>query len=254
MRAHLIAAGQVALHGVGASMAVGLLVPMEAGVPIPLPSDLVMLLVGERAAAGAVPLWVAVLAFEAVALVGTAALFLICRGPGHSVVSRLGPRLGLTEERLGRAAALLERRGRPALAIGRGTPGLRTVTVVAAGGSGLSVRRALPASVLGSSVFLQLHLFLGYFLGPLATKALNEAKGPAVAVLAILVVAAALFWVTRRGRRSGGQAWTEAVCPGCLVLRFLSDRGVRPGLEGPAPRRLGAPRCSPRATTAGRGS
>jgi membrane protein DedA with SNARE-associated domain len=36
-----------------------LLLPMEAGVPIPLPADLVMFTVGERVAAGQFPLWLA---------------------------------------------------------------------------------------------------------------------------------------------------------------------------------------------------
>src|SRR5205807_819036 len=85
--------------GVGASAAVGLLVPMEAGVPIPVPADFLMLLVGERVAAGHFPLWAAVAGFEAVALVGTAALFFACRGPGHAVIHRLGPRAGLTRRR-----------------------------------------------------------------------------------------------------------------------------------------------------------
>jgi len=35
----------------------GLLLAMEAGVPVPVPGDLVMLLVGERVSAGALPLW-----------------------------------------------------------------------------------------------------------------------------------------------------------------------------------------------------
>ena len=170
MRAYLLTASHAALHGLGAPAALALLLPMEAGVPIPLPADFVMLLVGERAAAGAIPIWLAVVAFEAVAILGTAALFLVCRGPGHALVHRLGPRVGLTEERLGRVTALVERRGRPALAIGRGTPGLRTVTVVAAGGSGLGLGRALPALALGASVFLQLHLLLGYILGGLPAR------------------------------------------------------------------------------------
>src|SRR4051812_8825675 len=100
---------------------------MEAGLPIPIPADLVMLLVGERVAAGVFPLWLAVLAFEAVAVIGTTALFLASRGPGRAVVERLGPRVGLTTDRLDRAVRVVERRGRPALAVGRGTPGLRTV-------------------------------------------------------------------------------------------------------------------------------
>jgi hypothetical protein len=42
----------------------GLLLAMEAGVPVPVPGDVVMLLVGERVSAGALPLWLAVAALE----------------------------------------------------------------------------------------------------------------------------------------------------------------------------------------------
>src|SRR5438270_1106790 len=197
---------------------------MEAGIPIPLPADLVMLLVGEQAAAGHIPLWLAVLAFEAVAVVGTTALFLLARGPGHAFVARVGPKVGLTPERLDRIMRLIERRGPPALAVGRGTPGLRTVTTVAAGGSGLGTRRALPALILGSSVFLQLHLVLGYLLGPAARDALDEAKGPAIAVLGVVLVGAFVFWLARRGRRGATEAWAEAACPACLALNLVGER------------------------------
>src|SRR2546423_8046322 len=108
--------------GGGSSGAVGLLVRMEAGVPIPVPADFLMLVVGERVAAGHFPLWAAVAGFEAVALVGTAALFFACRGPGHAVIHRPGPRVGLTQERGERTAAILRRRGPPAPPLGPGTP------------------------------------------------------------------------------------------------------------------------------------
>ena len=45
--------------GLGGLAALALLLPMEAGVPIPLPADLVMFSVGERVAAGTFPLWLA---------------------------------------------------------------------------------------------------------------------------------------------------------------------------------------------------
>jgi membrane-associated protein len=199
---------------------------MEMGIPIPIPADLVMLLVGERAADGSFPLWAAVLALEVVAVVGSAALFLIARGPGHALVDRLGPRVGFTPARMQRASALVERRGHTALVVGRATPGLRTVTVIAAGGSGASLRRALPALALGASVFLQLHLVLGYFLGPAARDALDNARGPAIVVFGVLVVAAIATWVVRRGRRAGAQAVTEAACPLCLALSWAVDRAV----------------------------
>src|ERR1700723_1120165 len=78
-----------------------LLLPMEAGVPIPLPADLVMFTVGERVAAGQFPLWLAVAGFEVIAAAGTAALFVACRGSGRRVVARFGPRIGLTQARVG---------------------------------------------------------------------------------------------------------------------------------------------------------
>lgn len=219
----VLAVAKAAVHGLGVPAALLLLVPMEAGLPIPVPSDLVMLLVGERVAAGAFPLWAAVVVFELVAVVGTTVLFLACRGPGHALIARLGPRVGLTDERLARATALLARRGRPALALGRGTPGLRTVTVVAAGGSGLRLHRALPALVLGSSVFLQLHLFLGFVLGSTARDAVDRARGPALLAVVVLAVAGIGFWLLRRGPRAGSQALSEACCPACLALGLLSE-------------------------------
>ena len=145
--------------GAGVPGLLGLLVAMEAGVPVPVPSDL-MLLLGSgcrpgrcrcgwpRSAGGGRG------GRDGGAVPGG-------QGAGRALVRRFGPRLGLTGPRLDRATELLERRGWPALATGRTSPGLRTVTVVAAASSGIRAGRALPALVLGSSVFLQAHLLLG---------------------------------------------------------------------------------------------
>src|ERR1700759_3473072 len=188
--------------GLSGTLALVLLLPMEAGVPIPVPADLVMFAVGERVAAGKFPLWLAVTGFEVIAILGTTALFLACRGPAQRIITRFGPRPGLTEARLRRAADFAETRGRPGLALGRGTPGLRTLTVIAAGVSGLNGRRALPALIVGSSVFLQLHLVLGLLLGPLADRAFERGKGPALGAGAGLVAPLVVFCRVRgRGAR-----------------------------------------------------
>ena len=210
--------------GLSGLAALVVLLPMEAGVPIPLPADLVMFTVGERVAAGKFPLWLAVGGFEVIAVVGTTALFIASRGPAHRISARFGPRLGLTQARVGRAAAFAETRGRPGLALGRGTPGLRTITVIAAGVSGLSWRRALPALILGSSVFLQVHLVLGLLLGPLAVRAFDQAKGPALAALAVLVAGTLIFRRARRRKRAAPGAWMEATCPACIGVTLLAQR------------------------------
>jgi membrane protein DedA with SNARE-associated domain len=220
-----------AAAGLSGSLALVLLLPMEAGVPIPVPADLVMFTVGERVAAGKFPLWLAVAGFEVIAVLGTTALFVACRGPAQRIIARFGPRLGLTEARLRRAASFAETRGRTGLALGRGTPGLRTLTVIAAAVSGLNGRRALPALIVGSSVFLQLHLILGLLLGPLADRAFNQAKGPALIAAAVLVAGTVAFWRIRRRKRAAAPgAWMEASCPACLGVSLLTGRV--PGLAG----------------------
>jgi membrane protein DedA with SNARE-associated domain len=228
--------------GVSGLAALALLLPMEAGVPIPLPADLVMFTVGERVAAGQFPLWLAVAGFEVIAAVGTTALFVACRGPAHRVIARYGPRLGLTETRVRRVAAVAETRGLAGLAVGRATPGLRALTVVAAGASGLSGRRALPALILASSVFLQVHLVLGLLLGPLADRAFDQAKGPALAAVAVLAAGALIFWRARRRNRVPA-AWVEAACPACLGVRALAERV--PGLAGRVPGLAGVAAADP---------
>jgi membrane protein DedA with SNARE-associated domain len=219
--------------GFGVAAAIGLLFLTESGVPVLVPADLLMLLVGERASAGDVSLAVAVSALEVVALVGSAALFLFARGPGRLVVTRLGARVGLTNARIGRLRARLQDRGGLALLIGRATPGLRTVTVLAASSSGLSLRRALLPLFLGSSLFLQAHLALGYAFGESARGAL-KAVGPAVLVLVVLAAAVMLvLWLRRRRGGAAAQAWGEAACPACLGLSLVPGVGV---LASPAER------------------
>jgi membrane protein DedA with SNARE-associated domain len=243
MKAGTAAGASGGAAGLSGPLALVLLLPMEAGVPIPVPADLVMFTVGERVAAGTFPLWLAVSGFEVIAILGTTALFLACRGPAQRILARFGPRPGLTEARLRRAAAFAETRGRPGLALGRGTPGLRTLTVVAAAVSGLSGRRALPALIVGSSVFLQLHLVLGLLLGPLADRAFDRAKGPALAAGGVLVVAGLVFWRIRcRKRAAPPAAWMEAACPACAGLSLLAGRvPALSGLAAPEPAAPPAP-------------
>jgi membrane-associated protein len=224
----VISAKATAAGAGGVTGSLGLLVLSECGIPMPIPADVLMLLVGERAAAGVLPLWLAALAFALIAAVGTSTLFLLARGPGQAVLARLGPRVGLGPERIERVSAALARRGRHALAVGRGTPGLRTLTVVASASSALPARVALPLLVLGSTVFLEAHRVLGYLLGPAAAELVRRAGPLLVALVALLAVAVVVRSVVRR--RAGVapvQAWSEAVCPACLAVTAIERRSSR---------------------------
>ena len=210
--------------GGGVAGVLGLLVLTECGLPLPVPADLLMVLVGQQAAAGTLPLWPAAVAFVAVAAVGTTAGFLLARGPGRTALARLGPRVGMGPDRVARVTDLVVRGGRPMLAIGRLTPGLRTLTVVAAA-SAVPAGIALPLLVLGSTVFLEVHL--GYALGATASQVLDTA-GPLVVTLVVLLAVVALVIALLRRRRArlrgdpddgaGVRTWSEAACPACLAV------------------------------------
>ena len=205
----------------GVPALLALLTLQEFGLPIPIPSDLVMLLVGERASAGTPPLLLAVVGLEAAVVVGTAGLFAAVRGPAARLVPRFGPRVGLTARRLEEASRLLETRGAWALILGRTTPGLRTVTVVAAAGSGIPAARALPLLIAGGTIFAQIHLAAGFAVGPAARRAFTE-HGPAVtAVLVAVALLAVAASVAQRHRRQGAHAWIHAACPACAATSAL---------------------------------
>jgi membrane protein DedA with SNARE-associated domain len=209
--------------GLPAALAVLLL--MDAGVPIPIPTDILLLVVGERAAAGVFPIWAAAIGLEVVAIVSTSVLFLALRGPANVVITRAGPRVGLTPSRMRWATSLLERRGRGFLAVGRTTPGLRTLTVFTAATARLRPAYALPAMVVGSTIFLQVHLILGFLLGPFADQALERARLPVLLSIGALLVVGLVVWRRRRGKgREGIQAWTEACCPACLAVALVVGR------------------------------
>jgi hypothetical protein len=72
--------------------------------------------------------------------------------------------------------------------------------VLAAASSGIRVGRALPALVVGSSLFLQAHLLLGYALGPASRELLERARLPVLLTGAAVLIGVAVLLLRRRGR------------------------------------------------------
>lgn len=217
----------------------------EAGVPVPVPSDVLMLGAAARAATGQWSLPAVILTVELAMILGGSAQYALVRGPGRRFVYRVGRYVGLTPERLERAAAALQRGGTAAVALGLATPGVRAATIAAAGIADLPFRVFFPALLAGDSVFFLLHVAIGYAggrgLGALASV-WHTGSGPILlgVLVAIALVGLVLWFVVRRRRaaRTGQgdaaaiEAWTEGACPVCLALAVLEEHRAA---QEPAP-------------------
>src|SRR6476469_1318004 len=83
----------------------------EAGVPVPVPGDVVMLILGLRAKQGAIPLWQAIVVTELATMVGSSLLYYLSRLAGRGLVYRYGRFIRLTPERLDKTEGWLKRHG-----------------------------------------------------------------------------------------------------------------------------------------------
>src|SRR5437868_12435938 len=135
-------------YGVAAACAIMLI--KAAGVPIPIPGDVILLAMAARAAEGKVLLWLAFVALLLVITFGGMAQYLLARGPARGVVLRLGGRLGITSERLASVAARVQRGGIVGIGLAILTPGVRTAAIPGCGLAGVPARLFLVGLALGS--------------------------------------------------------------------------------------------------------
>src|SRR5258708_32290145 len=134
-------------YGVAAACAIMLI--KAAGVPVPIPGDVILLATAARAAEGKVVLWLALVALFAALVVGGVAQFFLARGPARQLVLRHGHRLGLTEQRLERVAASVRKGGMLGIGMAVLTPCARSAVIPACGATGTPLKLFLPALALG---------------------------------------------------------------------------------------------------------
>jgi membrane protein DedA with SNARE-associated domain len=214
-----------------------LLLIKEAGVPIPVPGDLLVIGAGV-ALAGDPPLAVtALLVILAVGYVGGSVQFILARRVLRGPLLAILARVGVSQDRIDALAARLRRSGARGVALARMTPGVRIGAIVAAGLAAVPFAAFLAGLVAGNGIFVAGHFALGYLLGASATELITRAGGIGLVVIATVVLAllGAVGWAAlRRARRASRTPdplatvgdWMDAACPACLavtVARLRTD-------------------------------
>jgi membrane protein DedA with SNARE-associated domain len=204
-----------------------LMLVKSAGVPIPIPGDVIMLATAARVAQGKIVLWQAFLAILVALVLGGIVQFVLIRGSARRLLYRFGRYLGLTPTRLDLASEKVKRGGPISISLAILTPGVRAVTVAACGLSGLPLRTFVSGLVLGSTLFLGLHFLLGY-VGSSLLAAL-----PLPLIVGLLLVGLIGWLVIRKWQlpksrpsevmAEAFEAWHEATCPVCLALGVTTN-------------------------------
>jgi membrane protein DedA with SNARE-associated domain len=205
----------------------GLLLVKEAGVPIPVPGDLLVIGAGV-ALAGNPPAAIAVLlVILAVGYVGGSLQFILARRVLRGPLLAGLRRVGVSETRVDRLAERFRRSGARGVAVARMTPGIRIAAVVAAGLAAIPFPPFLAGLMAGNGVFVAGHFGLGYLLGASATELIGRIGLVGLAVaFALLAAIGGIGWlVLRRRARTAAPAlaWTDAACPACLALVALGE-------------------------------
>ena len=155
-----------------------LLLVKEAGVPIPVPGDLLVVGTGAAVAADAPAALVALALILLAGFIGGTIQFVLVRGTVRGPLLRILGRFGVSEQRIERLAEWFSAHPvREACAISRMTPGVRIGSIAAAGSPGLSGATFIRGLVAGNTVFVSGHFALGFLLGASATALIGQASG-----------------------------------------------------------------------------
>jgi membrane protein DedA with SNARE-associated domain len=165
----------------------------EAGIPLPAPGDTVILLAGAQVDKGQASLLVVVLFVVLSTLLGSSILYWISRLGGMPVVLRVCQFLHIKEERLEKLGVWIRRHRGVAIVFGRLTPGLRTVTTIAAGVFQVNYGAFLAYTAVSATIWALIYVRLGAFVHGSYRHVAHYLFRPSVLALALLafVIAAA---------------------------------------------------------------
>ncbi len=182
----------------------------EAGIPIPVPSDMLILLAGVAGVDRGLGFMLAVVAVAvAGALIGSSILYVFMRHGGRRFVARHGRLVFLGPKRVARMERWFREHHRHALLLGRLIPGLRIPATALAGISGLPYRRYLPAATVAAFIWAATFLGLGVaahaegpFLLQVLLGTIKTVTLPMFVLIVVLVVLDALLsWLLLARRR-----------------------------------------------------
>ena len=137
----------------------------EAGLPLPISGDIILIITGYHVYNRLVNPAFAMVAVEVGSLGGASFLYFVGRKGGHAVVVKYGKYISLTSSRVETVERWFQSHSGLAIIIGRLVPGLRPVISFVAGTFEVKYRPFVMFTTIGTVVWAVPFLLLGYFAG-----------------------------------------------------------------------------------------
>jgi membrane protein DedA with SNARE-associated domain len=172
----------------------------EAGLPLPVPGDTLIVLAGAQPDRNWVFGVLLIIIASVAVFIGSSALFFLMQRGGRRVLLKYGKFLHFSEKRLDQVERWFVKRGPVAIVVGRLIPGLRIPTTIVAGLSGMPYREYAISASLAAIIWASLYYFLGVVVGKSYSLVIAQVTNlldtipRAVLVTAIIIFIAAGVW------------------------------------------------------------
>ena len=166
----------------------------EAGCPLPLPGESLIIFAGSRIAHQQMSVLRVFGAVVPASAIGCTILYFLARTGGRALVRKIGHRIHFTEAQLDRMDAKARRIGPVAVLLGRLTPGIRVPTDVAAGIFRVPFKFYLPFALLATCIRLAFFLYVGATAQQLREAIVVTRDAKLITTATVLVVLAVIAW------------------------------------------------------------
>jgi membrane protein DedA with SNARE-associated domain len=184
------------------AVGVGLVAIEEAGLPLPISGDLLIMYSASRVERNLTVWLILGLGFEVAVLVGSSFLFAVARRWGTRLLyGAPGRALHLTPERIKQVEGWFRRWGIWAVIFGRYVPGFRVAVTVVAASFQVSYRVFISGVALSAAVWITGFMALGLLVGPKAAQLLGTHQNSSLTILGAIVVIGVLYFVVRMSWR-----------------------------------------------------
>jgi len=187
----------------------GIVATEEAGVPLPAPSDLVIMFYGDRARGDLPSLALVVLTCAAASTFGTLIPYLVTRKYGDAAAHRIARWIDVDPRRVDEWEERIAARGFIAIFIGRLIPGLRVAMSLIGGTAKVPLVEFSGGVFAAGLVYWSFWTGLGALFGPVVRRLIPRAYIEYIVIgIPVLVISYLVFRYirSRRRRTSAGQA------------------------------------------------